>query len=140
MSWTWPDLNYLFFTVQSPSASRNLIMISALETNQHDNQIDLAVNKELEGIPAKHHLNAGYVLDPLELAIGSIHVVCPNGDKPYWAIELHESGYECKSIDLFEQSGEHNNSAPEDEPRRARWRRKESGVIVPFARHGKNGA
>lgn len=91
--------------------------------------------QELEGIPAKHNLNAGYVLDPLEVAIVSIHLVCPNGDKPYWAIELHEAGYECKVLDLFEHDGNHNNSVPGDEPGPARWRRKESGVIVPFDRH-----
>jgi hypothetical protein len=96
--------------------------------------------QELDGIPAKHNLNAGYVLDPSELEIGSIHVVCPNGDKPYWVIDLHEGGYECKSIDLFEQGGKDNKGAADDEPRRARWRRKESGVIVPFDRHGKSGA
>lgn len=95
--------------------------------------------QQLDGVPAKHYLDAGYVLDPSELAIGSIHIVCPNGEKPYWTIELHEDGYECKSLGLFEQDSNGSNIA-DDEPRRARWRRKESGVIVPFDRYGKSDA
>jgi len=93
----------------------------------------------LDGIPATYHLEVGYVLNSLGTEITATHVVCPNGYKnvPYWNIELHDDGYELSDvIDLF----------PEDQPPLpsdnseeigSRWKRRESGVIIPFDRSKK---
>ena len=90
----------------------------------------------LSGIPSIHNLEVGYVLDPLGTQIVSTNLVCPNGFKnpPHWDIELHDDGFELSDvIDLF---------SPPDAPistddsveQGARWRRRDSGVIIPFTR------
>ncbi len=84
----------------------------------------------LEGIPTTHNLEAGYVLNPLGTEIASTNLVCPNGYKnpPYWNIELHDVGYELSEVqDLFA-----DRSEPREEEKGARWKSRESGVIIPF--------
>lgn len=90
----------------------------------------------LSGIPTMFNLEAGYVLDALGTKIVSTNLVCPNGFKnqPYWHIELHDDGYELSEVvDLFD-SPDAGAAAVDTEEQGSRWRRRDSGVIIPFAR------
>lgn len=117
----------------------------AIRFKKHDNDL-ISSNAEtkqvkrymgqmqLSGIPATFNLEVGYVLDPLGTNIVSTNLVCPNGYKnqPYWHIELHDDGYELSDVvDLFEP----NDPPPVNEEQGARWRRRDSGVIIPFTRN-----
>lgn len=86
----------------------------------------------LTGVPATFNLEAGYVLDSAGTEIISTNLVCPNGykNRPYWHVELHDDGYELSDIeDLFPE-----NPLPEDADTGARWKRRDSGVVIPFTR------
>lgn len=109
-------------------------------SNQPTKQVELfRRQRPLDGVPAKHNLEAGYVLDSAELSIRGIHLVCPNGNKPYWAIDLLDDDYGSPIVDLFGPDG---GGAPEGEPgseeKPSRYRRKDSGVVVPFKQDDKD--
>ncbi len=105
-----------------------------LSRNQETRQVrDFMGQQPLEGVPSVWNLEAGYVLDRIGSSIVSTNVVCPNGFKnePYWHIELHEQGYELSAVhDLFAPE----NQPEQGEPQGSRWRRRDSGVIIPFSR------
>lgn len=109
--------------------------------NQPTKQVEMfRGQQQLGGVPANHYLDAGYILDDSELAIAGVHLVCPNGERPYWSIGLHEHGYECQAEDLFAQNGPGiQEGTTERETSGARWRRRDTGTIVPFNRRGKHG-
>jgi hypothetical protein len=47
--------------------------------------------EDIEGLPAFHHLEIGYVLDELQTRIESTHLICPSGPKSHsWAMDLGE--------------------------------------------------
>jgi hypothetical protein len=101
--------------------------------NQPTQQVkDFLGQRPLEGIPAVHHLEVGYVLDASETQVVSTNLICPNGHKnrPYWHVELKDEGYQCEVTDLFDQG-----VPPEDHERvetGARWKTRDSGVVIPF--------
>lgn len=112
--------------------------VELVSRNQETNQVKAFMGQmPLDGIPTIYNLEAGYVLDGLGTEIASTNLVCPNGygNQPYWHIELHDEGYELGEVrDLFppEPGPDH-----EQEERGARWKRRESGVIIPFERISK---
>lgn len=97
--------------------------------NQQTAQVKKFRNQELlDGIPAIHNIEAGYVLDEMEQNIDSVHLVCPNGRENYWQIQLNGNGAMTTiHTDIFDTQ----NNIDEQEPP-ATFRRKKSGVIVPI--------
>ena len=112
--------------------------VELVSRNQETKQVRAFMGQmPLDGIPTMYNLEVGYVLDGLGTEVVSTNLVCPNGygNQPYWHIELHDEGYEFgEERDLFplEPGPEH-----EQEERGARWKRRESGVIIPFERISK---
>jgi hypothetical protein len=108
--------------------------------NQETDQVKAFMGQQtLDGIPSVHNLEAGYILNGLGTDIVSTNVVCPNGYKnsPHWHIELHDDGYELGDVvDLFPTDPQ---PKPTDstEIGQSKWKRRESGVIIPFDRSKK---
>ena len=103
--------------------------------NQPTRQVkDFLGQRQLDGVPAVHHLEMGYVLDPSQTEITSTNLVCPNGhgNRPYWHIELQDEGYQVEVTDLFDRS-RNEQEEPESETG-ARWKQRDSGVVIPFKR------
>lgn len=84
--------------------------------------------QQLDGVPAMHNLEAGYTVNEFEQSISGLHIVCPNGNSNYWEMELLEDGVSTPIVDIF--NTEDLTSDSESQP--ARYRRKKSGVIIPF--------
>lgn len=71
----------------------------------------------LDGVDAKYHLEAGYVLDPLGQKISSIDLVCPAGDSIYWHAEITPKTITGNIDNLFDHH-------PDDEPKEVDVQRK----------------
>lgn len=84
--------------------------------------------QQLDGVTGVHNLEAGYTLDEFEQSISSLHIVCPNGRTNYWEMELLEEGISTPVVDMFSDTSE--DVDPGSKP--VRYRRKKSGVIIPF--------
>jgi len=99
-----------------------------ISKNQPTSQVESYRKQEqLPGVPSLHNLEAGYVLDELGQKVLSTHIVCPNGKSNYWAMELKEDGVSEIFVDMFDNVENDSNS---EQP--AKFRRKKSGIIVPF--------
>lgn len=111
-----------------------------ISRNQETSQVKAFMGQlPLNGIQTVHNIEVGYVLDDLGTSISSTNVVCPNGFKntPYWHIELHDHGYELSDvIDMFPENSP-QSAANDIEEHGSRWKRRESGVIIPFNRSKK---
>jgi hypothetical protein len=125
------------FTIRDYAVRFKKLDTELMSRNQETDQVKAFMAQlPLSGIPAIYHLEVGYVLDKLGTEIAETHVVCPNGFKnaPYWNIELHNDGYELSDVvDLFPENPP-PNSSDNGEERGSRWKRRESGVIIPFDR------
>lgn len=78
-----------------------------LSRNNPTKQVeDFRNQKELAGIEAKHHLEIGYVLTPLQDAVRSIELVCPSGDGIYWMAEVTPHSAQENNYNLWEHRGE----------------------------------
>ena len=103
--------------------------------NQPTKQVkDFLGQRPLDGVPATHHLEVGYVLDPSETQVVSTNLVCPNGHKnrPYWHVELKDEGYQCEVTDLFDPGVPPDDNASAEEG--SKWRSRDSGIVIPFKR------
>lgn len=103
--------------------------------NQPTKQVKAFLGQQqLNGVPAVHNLEMGYVLDPSQTAIASTNLVCPNGhgNRPYWHIELKDEGYQFDVTDLFDRG--HNTQDGTDSDSGSRWKKRESGIVIPFKR------
>lgn len=103
--------------------------------NQPTKQVmDFLGQRPLDGVPAVHHLEVGYVLDPSETQVVSTNMVCPNGHKnrPYWHVELKDEGYQCDVTDLFDSGLPPDGDSHSEEG--SKWKSRESGVVIPFTR------
>lgn len=103
--------------------------------NQPTKQVKAYLGQEqLDGVPAVHNLEMGYVLDPSQTVISSTNLVCPNGhkNKPYWHIELKDEGYQYEVTDIFDASRTAKEEPESDTG--SRWKKRESGVVIPFNR------
>lgn len=103
--------------------------------NQPTQQVkDFLGQQQLEGVPAIHNLEAGYILDSSETTIVSTNLVCPNGrrNRPFWHVELRDEGYQCEVTDIFDRS----KPAEEEQDTQpgSRWKSRESGIVIPFKR------
>jgi hypothetical protein len=105
--------------------------------NQPTEQVKALLDQQqLEGVPAVHHLEMGYVLDPSQTAIASTNLVCPNGrgNRPYWHIELKDEGYQFQATDLFDRSRNAQQESESVSGAGSRWKKRESGIVIPFKR------
>ena len=84
--------------------------------------------QQLEGMATTHNLEVGYCLDPFEQSIQSCHLVCPNGNKVFWDIELFEEEIQkYGGFDLFTTAVEEEvEAAP------AQFKQKKKGEVLPF--------
>lgn len=75
--------------------------------NNPTRQVDDFKNQvEIAGIDAKHHLEVGYVLNPLQTGIQSVELVCPSGDGVYWMADMSPTQAKENLYNLWEHKGE----------------------------------
>lgn len=65
----------------------------------------------IPGIPARHHLEIGYILNPTQDSISSIELVCPSGRGNYWMAEVTPADAKENLYNLWEQRGEEEQSS-----------------------------
>ena len=127
------------FTIRNYALRFKKLDNELMSRNQETSQVKAFMGQlPLDGIPAVHNLEVGYVLDRLGTEVVSTNVVCPNGYKnpPHWHIELHDEGYELSDvIDMFPDGPSPNQMDTLEYG--AQWKRRESGVIIPFSRNNK---
>lgn len=85
--------------------------------------------KQIEGEPSVHNLEAGYVVSDDDSRISSYHLACPNGTKFYWNLELEAEQAIFSTPDLLEGS-DNNDDEMDDSP--ARFGRKKTDIVIPF--------
>ena len=105
--------------------------------NQPTRQVKALLGQQpLDGVPAVHHLEMGYVLDASQTAISSTNLVCPNGhgNRPFWHIELKDEGYQVEVTDLFDRSRSAQDETETESDSGSRWKKRESGIVIPFKR------
>lgn len=126
------------FAIRDYSIRFKKLDAQLVSRNQETEQVKAYMQqRQLDGIPTLWNLEVGYVLDKIGIEVASTNLVCPNGYKnePYWHIELHDEGYQLGEIqDLFAPE----NQPDDSEPLRAQWKRRDSGVIIPFNRKSKS--
>jgi len=100
-------------------------------SNQPTGQVkDFRRQQPIQMVPAVHNLEAGYVLDKTGHGIESLHLVCPNGPRVYWDIELTTDVVSRGTVDLFPVADvdEDDTSPP------IRFQTKKNDLILPFPR------
>lgn len=88
----------------------------------------------LQGFDALHNLELGYVLNHDETDISEIRIACPNNRGVFWAMRLNDGGGEMIIADLFDPIAPRDD----DDDEGAEIAPKNTGVVLPFQRLGKN--
>lgn len=90
--------------------------------------------QQIEGVPSIYNLEMGYILDASQTEIIATNLICPNGyrNRPYWCVELKDEGYLYNVTDIFDPA--YSSEGEERTESGARWKTRESGVVIPFKR------
>jgi hypothetical protein len=84
----------------------------ALSKNNPTQQTnDFRQQTEITGVPAKFHLEVGYILTPTQDKIQSIELVCPSGAGNHWRAEITPVAMTEIEFQLWESQGEQEQSS-----------------------------